>query len=98
MRQLLDEMTRDLKKELSALEGEIMNVVMSLGASKRNCMKERRKGLRSIVSETYFPPRVTAATKLLHELRCVPGFALDLTTTDERGGPWNFDELQAGLE
>ena len=44
-----------------------------------------------LVSEIYSPPRVTAAAKLLPELRCVPGFALDLTTVDESGRPWDFD-------
>ena len=34
---------------------------------------------------------MTAATKLLPELRCVPGFALDLTVQDEDGRPWEFD-------
>ena len=37
------------------------------------------------VSEVYSPPRVTAATKLLPELRLLPGFALDLTTKDTDG-------------
>jgi hypothetical protein len=44
------------------------------------------------VSEIYSPPRVSAAAKLLPEPRCVPGFALDLTTKDEFGQPWNFDD------
>ena len=92
LRQLVNELTRDLQKELKDIEGEIMNVVLSLGASKREYLKERRRGMRCIVSEIYSPPRVTAATKLLPELRCVPGFALDLTTTDERGRRWDFDD------
>ena len=40
----------------------------------------------------YSPPRVTAAaTKLLPELRVIPGFALDLTTSDVDGRAWDFD-------
>ena len=41
--------------------------------------------------EIYSPPRVTAATKLLPELRLIPGFALDLTTADVDGALWDFD-------
>ena len=41
-----------------------------------------------MVSEVYLAPRVTAAaTKLLPELKLIPGFALDLTTeTDASRG------------
>ena len=41
---------------------------------------ERAKAVRAVVSEIYSPPRVTAASKLLPELKLIPGFALDLTT------------------
>ena len=34
---------------------------------------------------------MTAAAELLPELRCVPGFALDLTVANEQGEPWDFD-------
>ena len=45
------------------------------------------------MSEVYSPPRVTAAaTKLLPELRLIPGFALDLTTADVDGRLWDFDD------
>ena len=37
---------------------------------------------------------MTAATKLLPELKLIPGFALDLTTTDVGGLSWNFDEAE----
>ena len=42
----------------------------------------------------YSPARVTAATKLLPELRLIPGFALDLTTTDTDGRAWDLDEKE----
>ena len=41
------------------------------------------------MSEIYPPPRVTAAAKLLPELRVIPGFALYLTTADD--SCWDFD-------
>ena len=34
-----------------------------------------------------------AATKLLPELRLIPGFALDLTTADNDGRQWDFDDV-----
>ena len=44
------------------------------------------------MSEIYSPPRVTAASKLLPELRVIPGFALALTVADTDGKLWDFDE------
>ena len=56
-------------------------------------MLERDARAFGPLSEIYSPPRVTAAaTKLLPELRCIPGFALDLTTVDDQGRRWNFDD------
>ena len=48
--------------------------------------RERRKAMKAVVSEIYSPPRVTAAAKLLPEIKVFPGFALDLTTTVQMGG------------
>lgn len=41
-----------------------------------------------VIVEVYSPPRVTA---LLPTAGMAPGFALDLTTCDETGQPWDFD-------
>ncbi len=46
------------------------------------------------MAEVYSPPRVTAAAKLLPELKLIPGFALDLTTNDVDGRAWNFAEKE----
>ena len=89
----------DLEKVLNGLYrdqvredvGEILQVVKQLGGSSAKYLRERKRAVKQIVSEIYSPPRVTAVAKLLPELRCVPGFALDLTTTDEAGQPWDFD-------
>ena len=45
-----------------------------------------------VVAEIYSPPRVTRAARLLSKLGISPGFAMDITTNDENGEPWNFDE------
>ena len=68
-----------------------MAVLSSLGADTAKYRRERSKSIRAVVSEIYSPPRVTAATKLLPELRIIPGFALDLTTADTDGQLWDFD-------
>ena len=73
---------------------DIMAVIKSLGGHGGKYRRERMKGLKAIVSEVYSPPRVTAAaTKLLPELRLIPGFALDLTTADSDGRQWDFDDV-----
>ena len=68
-----------------------MAVVKSLGGDKGKYRLERRRAQNAIVSEIYFPPRVTAASKLSPELKIIPGFALDLTTDDEDERLWHLD-------
>ena len=64
-----------------------------MGGDVHRYKRERRAGIRAVISEIYSPPRVTKAIKLLPELRLIPGFALDLTTVDpEDGRPWDFDD------
>ena len=47
--------------------------------------------MKAIVSEIYSPPRVTQPPKMLPGMGLIPGFALDLTTRDEDGNPWDFN-------
>ena len=47
--------------------------------------------MKAIVSEIDSPPRVTQALKMLPSMGLIPGFALDLTTNDENGNPWDFN-------
>ena len=54
--------------------------------------------MNRIVSEVYSPPRVAAAAKLLPSLKLVPGFSWDVTTVDERGIPWDFDDPERRKE
>ena len=70
---------------------EIMSVVRARGGNNRKFRRDRNKAVKAVVSDIYSPPRVTAAAKLLPELRAIPGFALDLTTADEDGFLWDFD-------
>ena len=70
---------------------EVLNLVDELGGSRGGYRRDRKKQLKALVSELYSPPRVTNAAKLLPSLKAMPGYAFDLTTSDENGVPWDFD-------
>ena len=91
IKRMMATLRRDEKIEIEETNREIMAVLNSLGADTAKYRRERSKSIRAVVSEIYSPPRVTAATKLLPELRIIPGFALDLTTADTDGQLWDFD-------
>ena len=61
-----------------------MHILMSMGIGAPEA--------RNIVSEIYSPPRVTDAARRNPSLGIRPGFALDLTTSDDEGRPWDFDD------
>ena len=48
--------------------------------------------MRAIVSEIYSSRRVSAVAKLCPSFGILPGFDLDLTTHDDDGRYWDFDE------
>ena len=82
---------RDEREQVREANREIMAVIKSLGGDGHRYKRERAKAVRAVVSEVYSPPRITAASKLLPELKLIPGFALDLTTADTDGALWDFD-------
>ncbi len=43
--------------------------------------------IQAHINEAYSPPRVT---KMAERVGMISGFALDLTTNDEKGEPWDF--------
>ena len=92
LKELLAVLQRDEKNEIIEANDENLSVIKTLGGSQSKYRRERKRAVKAIVSEGYLPPRVTAATKLLPELKCMPGFALDLTTADADGRLWDFDE------
>ena len=81
-----------MKEAFEEANREILAVIESMGGSTSRYKKERKKGVRALISDIYSPPRVTAAAKMLPELRCIPGMAFDLTTTDEQGRPWDLED------
>ena len=76
---MLIEPTKD-----STEQDEMVDVLMSLGV--------RSDRIQKIVSEIYSPPRVTAAATINPDVGVGAGFAMDLTTKDENGQPWDFDD------
>jgi hypothetical protein len=67
----------------------------ALATEELMCMSEKSPGevnemrRRPEVAEIYSPPRVTA---LLPNGGLYPGVAMDLTTNDDTGRPWDFDD------
>ena len=91
LKDLMKAVGRDAKREMSTVNRKILSVIRSLGGDHQRYKRERSRAVKAVVSEIYSPPRLTAATKLLPELRLIPGFALDLTTADVDGALWDFD-------
>ena len=62
-------------------------VVNKLGRDVRRTQMRNFGNARVYVSEIYSPPRIAAMAAKLGD---VPGFAMDLTTLDEDGMPWDL--------
>ena len=95
---LLSVCTEDIREDVGSMEVEILRLVSELGCGGKAHRRERKTRLRAIVSEIYSPPRVTRAAKLLPSLGLLPGLALDVTTVNAKGEPWNFDEEETQRE
>ncbi len=72
---------------------ECLAMVHELGCGERAYMRDRKRGVKHLVSEIYSPPRVTKVLSSMPGHLLTPGFALDLTCTDSLDGrPWDFDD------
>ena len=67
-------------------------MISQLGGDARGFRRERKRGIKNLISEAYSPPRVTKMLEKLPSQEIAPGFALDLTTADEHGEPWDFSK------
>ena len=65
-------------------------MVVQLGGSRAKYSKRQHQAKRA-VTEVYSPPRVIEWAKRLPGYGIVLGLALDFTTRDEAGVPWDFD-------
>ena len=88
----MNRVTEDVRGAIKAHDVEICKLVRELGGTKSTYARERAGAIRAMVAEIYSPPRVTNCAKLLPGYRVIPGFALDLTTTNSRGEAWDFDD------
>ena len=69
---------------------ELCELSKKLGDSEEAFRDRARDYIKASVAEIYSPPRVTKAATMLPRLGIEPGAALDITTCDERGVPWDF--------
>ena len=70
----------------------LLKITDELGGLTEPNVDECIKNCWAIVSEIYSPPRVTKAAEMLSKLNIDPGLAMDLTTEDELGNPWDFSK------
>ena len=84
--------TEDVKEFIAAHDEEICKLIRELGGTQRSYARERAGAIKAMVAEIYSPPRVTSCAKLLPGYKVIPGFALDLTTTNCKGEAWDFND------
>ena len=70
----------------------VVMLIENMNGGGRAHQRERRSKMNHVVSEIYSPPRVTKLLSSLPNSELIPGFALDLATTDEDGRKWDFGE------
>ena len=80
------------RDEAVRVHGEIAATINLIGGSLVKYRRERKAQIRTILSEVYSAPRVTAMARRRRKYGIDPGVALDLTTVDEHGRPWDFDD------
>ena len=84
--------------DINSIEMEILQIVEHLGGSRAKYSRQVEKftpyaseAAKVSITEVYSPPRVIDWAKRLPKYGIVPGLALDLTTRDDNGVPWDFD-------
>ena len=92
LRQVIMLMAKDQRDKARETHDAILSLVGSLGHNGRRYRREATQRLRAVVAEVYSAPRVTDAARRHPRLGCIPGLALDITTTDDEGNQWNFDD------
>ena len=82
------EQVDDVREELD----ELCSLSVTLGDERGAFYRRAREHVRASVAEVYSPPRVTKAATALPRLGIEAGAALDITTCDEHGTPWDFSK------
>jgi len=91
---VISQLPNSAKEELAQEMSAMFEEAECLGANINQNIQSIRDELHVIVSEIYSPPRVTRAARILKKLNITPGFAMDITTHDAEGRPWDFDQPQ----
>ena len=68
----------------------VSQILYACGGDSRGFRRERAWTARAVVAELDFPPRVSDMARRKPGYGLPPGLALDLTTCDEHGLPWDF--------
>ena len=82
----------NMKRQADEVNYEIMKIVGTLGGNVFQYRRERGRALRAVLSEICSPHRVSAMAKMCPSYGILPGFVLELTTTDSDGRNWDFDD------
>ena len=92
---------RERRAQLRNIASEVRSPPIAARVAKRlprRGITEKGRQVKAVISEIYSPPRVTHAAKMLPGLGLLPGFALDLTTTNAQGEAWDFDDVSKQQE
>jgi hypothetical protein len=79
-------------EELNEAMEETCVLSVMLGDTRKGFKARAKAYTKASVAEVYSAPRVTRAATLLPGLGIGPGAALDITTCDEHGRPWDFSD------
>ena len=70
----------------------VSQLLYACGGDSRSFRRERARTARAVVAELYSPPRVSDMAGRKPGYGLLPGLAMDLTTSDEHGEPWDFSK------
>ena len=87
------ELNREEEDDLEEEMEETCALSMMMGDTRRAFSLRAKDYVKASVAEIYSPPRVTKAATMLPGLGIGAGAALDITTCDENGKPWDFSDL-----
>ena len=73
---------------------EAFMLVAHMGGDARRYQREKKQGIRRLVSEIYSPPRVAKMLAKMPSDEILPGVAFDIATYDGEGQPWAFSQAR----
>ena len=79
------------RSDVIRTHNEIIATISATSGNMKAYHRERQSWTRAMVSEIYSAPRVTEVARKQRKYGIDPGVALDLTTNDENGNPWDFE-------